>query len=557
VRVLFANLRRLSWIVRVLTAHLLAVQLRALLPRLPWLARRLPPGSLPEPERLRMILEDLGGTFLKLGQMLALQPDILPFEYCNALFNLMDRVPPFPYDKVEEIVREELGGAPDELFDTFERRPLATASIGQVHVATLGGGALAVKVQRPSVEAEFHGDIRLMVAGVRLIRGLRIRKLAWLLEPLTEFIAWTREELDYRFEARYMERLRANAARNDREHIPALLPELSSRRVLTLELLTGTTVLDYLRALDAGDQVTMARVRATGFQPDAFARNIIDNFLGDAFQHGIFHADLHPANLMILPDNVVGYIDFGITGVLSAYSRRHLVMLTFSYTRGDLDGMCAAFFKVSAFHAGSDPKAFREGLTKLASGWYEADGEQVRMKKNFTLIMLDMLTLSRATGILPERDVVKYIRSAIAIDGLITRFAPDFALGLYLESVCDRLMRVEMRRSLFSVNRLIDWSEAGLHLASDGPVRGAELLRRLAGGELPVDAEVVLRSRRSESRKAAGGKALRLAALLAALAVFIAFAGGGTRLGVNLFTAEVLVFAATLSSLVRMAVRLA
>jgi ubiquinone biosynthesis protein len=551
------NLRRLGWIVRVLAAHALANLLGPRLIHWPWLARRLPPGVLPEPERLRMILEDLGGTFLKLGQMLALQPDILPFAYCDALFNLMDRVAPFPYEQVDRIVREELGAGTGELFDGFDRRPLATASIGQVHAATLGERALAVKVQRPSVEAEFHGDIRLMAVGVRVIRKLRIRKLEWLLEPMTEFISWTREELDYRYEARYMERLRANARRNDRERIPALLPERSGRRVLTVELLAGTTVLDYLRALDAGDEVTLARVRATGFEPDAFARNIIENFLGDAFQHGMFHADLHPANLMILPDNVVGYIDFGITAVLSTYSRRNLVALTFAYTRGDLDGMCTAFFKVSAFHAGSDPKAFRHGLSKLALGWYEQDGDQVRLKKNFTLIMLDMLTLSRATGILPERDVVKYIRSAIAIDGLITRFAPGFDIGLYLESVCDRLMRAELQRSLFSFNRLADWSAASLRLVSDGPVRGAELLRRLAAGDLPVDAEVVLGSQRSEGRKALGNRALQLGALLLALAVFIAFAGGGTRLGVNLFTAEVLVFAATLGTLLRNVVRFA
>lgn len=554
---LWLNLRRLAWILRVLFAHALANLLGAKLERWPALARRLPPGVLPEPERLRMILEDLGGTFLKLGQMLALQPDILPFEYCNALFKLMDRVAPFPYDQVERIVREELGEGPGELFDSFDRRPLATASIGQVHAATLGGRALAVKVQRPSVEAEFQGDIRLMAVGVRLIRGLRIRRLEWLLEPLTEFISWTHEELDYRYEARYMERLRANARRNDREHIPALLPERSTRRVLTVEFLSGTTVLDYLRALDTGDEVTLARVRSTGFDPNTFARNIIDNFLGDAFQHGMFHADLHPANLMILPDNVVGYIDFGITAVLSTYSRRHLVSLTFAYTRGDLDGMCAAFFKVSAFHAGSDPKAFRAGLSRLALGWYEQDGDQVRLKKNFTLIMLDMLTLSRATGILPERDVVKYIRSAIAIDGLITRFAPGFDVGVYLESVCDRLMREEMRRSLFSFNRLSDWSAASWHLVSDGPVRGAELLRRLSTGELPVDAEAVFRAKQAKRREALGNRALQLAALLLALAVFIASAGGGTGLGVNLFTAEVLVFTATLGTLLRIAVRLA
>lgn len=549
------NVRRMARILRVLAAHALANLLGARLERWPRLARRLPPGVLPEPERLRMILEDLGGTFLKLGQMLALQPDILPFAYCDALFNLMDRVAPFPYQEVDRIVREELGAGPGELYDSFDRRPLATASIGQVHVATLGERALAVKVQRPSVEVEFQGDIRLMTAGIQVIRRLRIRRLEWLLEPLTEFISWTREELDYRYEARYIERLRANARHNGREHVPALFPERSSRRVLTVELLTGTTVLDYLRALDAGDEVTLARVRASGFEPDAFGRNIIDNFLGDAFQHGMFHADLHPANLMILPGNVVGYIDFGITAVLSTYSRRHLVALTFAYTRGDLDGMCEAFFKVSAFHAGSDPRAFRDGLTKLALGWYERDGDQVRLKKNFTLMMLDMLTLSRATGILPERDVVKYIRSAIAIDGLITRFAPEFDVGLYLEGVCDRLIRMEAQRSLFTFDRLAGWSAAGFNLASDGPVRGVELLRRMASGELPVDGDVVLPRRRSGRREAAGRRAVKLGTLLLALAASIALAGGGLRLGVNLFTAQMLVFTATLGMLVRTVAR--
>src|SRR4051812_34023867 len=256
---------------------------------------------------------------------------------------------------------------------------------------------------------------------------------------------------------------------------------------------------------------------------------------------------------MILPDNVVGYIDFGITAVLSAYSRRHLVSLTFAYTRGDLDAMSTAFFKISAFHARSDPKAFRDGISRWAADWYERDGSQVQLKKNFTLVMLDMLTLSRATGILPDRDVVKYIRSAIAIDGLITRFAPEFDVGAYLESVCDRLIRSEVQRSLFSFHRVADWSAAGLHLLSDGPARGAELLRRLAAGELPMDATVVAGP--GAGRKALGHQALPLAGLLLALAVAVSFAGGGPRPGVILFTAEILVFVATLVSLLRTVVR--
>src|SRR5262249_12108635 len=151
-----------------------------------------------------------------------------------------------------------------------------------------------------------------------------------------------------RSEARYMEQLRSNARSNACEYVPAVYWEYTTRRALVVEFLEGVTVLDYLRMLETGDELRAHRLKALGFDPNQFARNIIDNFLGDAFRYGMFHADLHPANLMILPGNVVGYIDFGITGVLSRYSRRNLVALTLAYTRADIDGMCASFFKVSA-----------------------------------------------------------------------------------------------------------------------------------------------------------------------------------------------------------------
>ena len=200
-RIFLANLRRLAWIARVLLAHGLSMLLGSRLVRwswLGWLARRLPPGDLSRPERLRQVIEDVGGTFLKFGQMLALQPDILPFEYCLALSDLLDRVAPFGIDAVERTFIDEVGLPPGEIFDAFDPVPLATASIGQVHVAWLDGRKLAVKVQRPEVKTDFAGDIRLMTSMVRLIRGLRLSPLYWMLEPTSEFIAWTEEEHDYR-----------------------------------------------------------------------------------------------------------------------------------------------------------------------------------------------------------------------------------------------------------------------------------------------------------------------------------------------------------------------
>jgi ubiquinone biosynthesis protein len=577
------NLLRLAWIGRVLAAHGLAAALGPRLARWPRLARRLPPGVLSGPRRLRAIIEDLGGTFLKFGQMLALQPDILSIEYCNELFELLDRVAPFAWSEVERVVREELGAAQAaRLLERCERRPLATASIGQVHVTWLDGRKVALKVQRPAVEIDFAGDIRLMAATVALIRRLHLRRLYWMIEPMSEFIAWTREELDYRFEARYMEQLRRNATGNPWERIPALVPAWSTRRVLVAEFLDGVTVLDYLRAIESGDQVLPRRLAARGFDANAFARHMIENFLGDAFRHGIFHSDLHPANLMILPDNVVGYIDFGITGVLSRYSRQNLVALTLSYTQADMDSMAAAFLRVSEPGARFDFGAFRAGLDELAEEWYE--GKEKTLRKNFTLMMLDMLKLSHRADVWPERDVIKYIRSSIAIDGLITRFAPAFSVGNYLAVVCDRYLRLHARQRLLSYENLFAWSEASGELLRDGGLKLAEALRQASGhgtgpstlggstsaggaataagsGASAAVAGTVAGGRRrtepaSTSRTGERLRAPRLAAVVLGLALLLAAGAPPPRLGANVWTAELAALLAAAALLARAVVPL-
>jgi ubiquinone biosynthesis protein len=204
----------------------------------------------------------------------------------------------------------------------------------------------------------------------------------------------------------------------------------------------------------------------------------------------MFHADLHPANLMILPGNVVGYLDFGITGVLSRYSRRHLIALTLAYTRGDTEGMCKSFFRVSAVAPGSDADGFREGLRRLADEWYEVRGRERQLRKTFTGVMLDMMGLSRVHGVSPERDVIKYIRSAIAGDGLITRFAPGFDVGQHLALACGRHLRGQSWAELVSYEAMLNWLTSGSALVQDGALRGAGFVHRLATGEMTVQAAV-------------------------------------------------------------------
>ena len=216
----------------------MAVNVRVLLRliRLQWLlvkhgtAQLVRRRSVSGPQRLRMLLEEVGGSFLKFGQVLSLQPDILPRAYCDALFDLLDRVPSFPFRDVERTFVEDLGRRPSEVFDIFDAQPIASASIGQVHVASLDGRRLAVKVRRPTVVRDFESDLALMRALSRIIRGLRLRRFDWLAKASEEFIAWTREELDYRFEARHMEALGHNARDSRSEVVPKLHRELTTPR---------------------------------------------------------------------------------------------------------------------------------------------------------------------------------------------------------------------------------------------------------------------------------------------------------------------------------------
>ncbi len=527
---------RLWQVAGVLVAHGAAMARDRLSDRWPRLGRYLPAGErVPPAHRLRVVLEDLGATFIKFGQMLALQPDLISIEQCNALFKLLDRVEPFAWHEVERIMVEEFAQRPDELFDSFERQPLAAASVGQVHVATLDGSRVAVKVQRPDARQQFGSDVRLMLIAMKGIRWLRLRPFYWLLEPIEEFARWTQEELDYRHEARCSERLRDLAVGSSAQYVPKVYASHSTSRVLTVEFLDGVTLLDYLRAREENNQLLLRRLQEMGFDHDAFARNIIDTFLGNAFSHGIYHADLHPANLMILPNSVVGYIDFGITGVMSPHTRKHLMLMTLGLAVGDRESIVREFLRITVYGPQADIEGFRSGLDRAASSWYGNGRRHDGLSANFTRVMQDMLLLSRQYNIMPERDVIKYIRSSIAIDGLITRFAPGFELGPHLGQACGEQLRAQLAKGHLTGPRFADFSSATGRLMEDGLLRGAKVLERLVErrGRSPLAG----RQQSGGGRLGGASGALELGAMALVVALLM-LVTPGDRLGLNLVTAE-------------------
>jgi predicted unusual protein kinase regulating ubiquinone biosynthesis (AarF/ABC1/UbiB family) len=328
---------------------------------------------------------------------------------------------------------------------------------------------------------------------VRAVKLLRIKWLYWIISPTEEFIAWSQEELDFRREAHYMDELGRNAKENQHEKVPAVFWSCTTARILTAEFLDGITLSEYVRARDSNSLHL-----SSDFDANVFASRLIDNFLGDAFRHGMFHADLHPGNLIILARNVVGYIDFGISGVLSRYSRRHLISMTLAYARGDLDAMCESFFRISTFAPNADIRGFREGVKNASSGWYGNTTDQLRLRKSITSTMLDLLILSKSNGVWPQRDVIKYIRSAIALDGLIKTFTPGVDIGRHLEEACERHIKWDSIRMLTSADVLVGPFGGLTRLARDGFLRVCKLLDHT--GKDSLAASVNLGRKRSRKR---------------------------------------------------------
>ncbi len=225
----FDYLQRLFQILRIVSRQLITLA-----------RRRIHKQPTRGPELLRDGLEQVGGCFVKLGQIMSLQIDTLPREYCDALLSLLDRVPTASTAEIFGVFVDEFGCQPEALYADFDLTAIGSASIGQVHRARLQNGtAVAVKVQRPGVRRTFQRDILLMKSFVWLIFLLRIRSLYFMRDPVRELVGWTRDELDYRREASHCDMIGTNAIGSPTERIPKIFWDLTRSRVLTMEFLEG------------------------------------------------------------------------------------------------------------------------------------------------------------------------------------------------------------------------------------------------------------------------------------------------------------------------------
>ena len=431
-------------------------------------------ARLSRPERLRLVFEELGPTFIKLGQLLSTRPDLIPAEYLDELARLQDEVPPFSLAEVHAIFREELGRSPDEVFHYFDAEPLAAASIGQVHRARLDSGAeVVVKVQRPDIENVIAVDLEILahLAGLmeqylEEVQGHRPTAI------VQEFARSLSREIDFAIELANVQRFARQFKNNAAIHVPLVYPELSTPRVLVMEYVLG------IKASMAG------QLREQGYDLPLIAERGATLVMEQIFVHGFFHADPHPGNLFILPDNVVCFIDFGQMGRLSRKDREDFTDLVLDLVAGDERTVVEGVLKVTVQLGEVDRESLARDLGGLVDLYlYRPLGELEAGR-----ILQDLLDLVTRHKLTFKPAFYQMMKALSTVEGVGLMLDPKLEL-IRLARPFMRRIRLERMRPARLAEEIARTGSGYLQLLRELPEELRTILRQLRGGRMRIEFE--------------------------------------------------------------------
>ncbi len=457
---------------RILVRHGLGFLLEWTGPRL---LRRRRPLPVPPTHHLRLALEELGPTFIKLGQVLSTRPDLLPPEWIAELSLLQDRVPPFPFEAARRCIEEELGRPVEHLFAHLEEEPLAAASLSQVHAARLPSGEeVVVKVQRPGIEATVTTDLdilrRLASLAEKRVPALRLYDPRGIVE---EFAHTLRGELDFRREGHHADRFRRNFARQPLLYIPQVYWDDTTRRVLTLERIRGIKI-DDLAALDAA-----------GLDRQRIALNATQIVMQEVFEDGFFHADPHPGNFFVLQDGTIAAVDFGMVGRLSLPLRRELVRLFAVAVRLDSEAIVEQLLRMSLVEREVDRAGLQRDLERFLRRYV---GRPLREMLAREIVEEGMRIAFRRRLRLPA-ELWLLGKMVGMLEGVGLQLDPTFDPFSIARPYAERFLRQTLSPGALgrqAGNWLEDWADLLLELPAGLPA----LATRLEEGSLTVGVEM-------------------------------------------------------------------
>jgi ubiquinone biosynthesis protein len=423
------------------------------------------------PARLRAALEELGPTFIKLGQMLATRPDVLPPAYVTELARLQDETTPVPFADLSAVIRSELGADPAELYGSIEETPLAVASIGQAHRATLKDGSpVVVKIRKPGVSRYVEQDLAILDELVEVAA----REWQWVQDfgipaLLDSFSRTLRAELDYRSEVEHAERFRQNLADDPVVHIPVIHEDLSSSRVLTEQFASGMRI-DDTAALDAAgvDRSALA---------DAATRTVLQMVLVDGF----FHADPHPGNLFVREDHGLWLIDFGMVGELDDDLRGHIMLLVLALQTSDADMVLRRLLKIAPARGTIDRRRLRSDVVHLM----ETVGGDSFAEMSMVDFFKQLTSMVRRHRLELPGEVSTLLRMLVLTESSAVVLDPGFHLGQVLSEVGSEALLANLgpqavakrlgKGGLQATQLALDLPDRALRLLDDYEARGIEV----------------------------------------------------------------------------------
>ncbi|OBZ35885.1 MAG: 2-octaprenyl-3-methyl-6-methoxy-1,4-benzoquinol hydroxylase [Methanohalophilus sp. DAL1] len=410
------------------------------------------------PERARKVLEELGPTYVKFGQLLSMREDLIPLKYAQEFTKLQNDVPPFPFEDVKAVLKTELGGDIPELFSDFDEKPVAAASIGQVHKARLHSGEdVVVKIQRPGIRRIIEADLDIMysLAGFaqQHIEEIKLYNPVAVVDELSRSI---HSEMDYTQEARNIEHFLSNFENDPVIVIPRVYNDYSSDRILTLEYIEGIKCNKF------------EKLANENLDREKIATDVSEAFMKQVFEHGFFHADLHSGNIFALEDGRIALLDFGMAGHLSEDMRGLLVDALLAVTNGDSTQYIEVMRDLGVADEKLDVRSFKVDYDHFLFKYYGRTLDQV----DATEVSSEMLSLLRKHQIQVPPNIALLFKGVMTVGGFAMQMVPDFNVTEIAEPYARKFMKKRFSprnmaknssKNLWYVSRLL--SRAPLQLS--------------------------------------------------------------------------------------------